>query len=517
MHNASWDGSHMVFGDGYAEGDDVVAHELTHGVIDRTSQLFYLHQSGAINESLADVIGEVVDHRNGTDDDSAWTLGEDVPTGAIRSMKDPTLFGQPDRMGSRLYSAADALTDEGAVHQNSGVGNKAAYLISQGGTFQGVTVRGIDAGDPSLTRTGVLYTEVIKRLTSGAQYADLARTLESTCDELAAAGTSGFTAADCGSVRAAVRATGMDQATARSAGGPRQAPDTCPTGSVKRVLYRDDDGSNHSWRVGALWMHAPDAKQGVPAYASSGKQSWFAFEPDPDTYGDPYSSALRSATPVRVPRGGHTYLHFDHAYLLEWYDATATDPAYYPDGARVRVYASTAAGWRPTGKRLRWVNGPDKLITSSSTGVPWAGFGGDSHGYGSSRVDLTPLAGHKVEPEWQVVSDSTGSFMGWYVDNVQIYQCARPSRPRAMTLHGTSRGVVVRWRPPAHRAPGVVGYRVRRSYGVVRTVRARARSVLVKGLPAGRRVGFAVQALGRHHTVGPAARVTVPRHRLARP
>jgi Zn-dependent metalloprotease len=49
MRNASWDGTHMVFGDGYAAADDVVAHELTHGVIDRTSQLFYLHQSGAIN------------------------------------------------------------------------------------------------------------------------------------------------------------------------------------------------------------------------------------------------------------------------------------------------------------------------------------------------------------------------------------------------------------------------------------------------------------------------------------
>ncbi|MGN6131275.1 MAG: M4 family metallopeptidase [Nocardioidaceae bacterium] len=512
MRNASWDGTHMVFGDGYAAADDVVAHELTHGVVDRTSQLFYLHQSGAINESLADVIGEIVDHRNGTDDDSAWTLGEDVPGGPIRSMKDPTLYGQPDRMGSPFFSTADAFDDEGAVHTNSGVGNKAAYLISQGGTFQGVAVRGIDAGDPGLTKTATLYTEVIKRLTSGAQYADLARTLESTCDELAAAGTDRFEAADCASVRAAVRATGMDRAERDPAAGSREAPDTCPTGTVKRVLFHDDDGSHHPWRVGALWGRAPSGD--VPGYASSGTQSWFGFEPDPDAYDDPYSSSLRSATPVRVPRGGRTYLHFHHAYLLEWYDATATKPAFYPDGGRVRIWASSASGWRRSSRALRWVNGPDKLITSSSRGVPWAGFGGDSNGYGSSRVDLTPLAGHRVEPEWQVVGDSSGDFMGWYVDDVEIYQCAHPSRPRAVTVHGTSHGVVVRWRPPAHPAPGVVGYRVRRSDGVVRTVRAGARSVRIPGLPAGRRVGFAVQALGRQHTVGPAARVTVPRSRL---
>ena len=62
--------------------------------------LFSLDQSGAINESVADTIGEVIDHRNGTRCDSAWTIGEALPGGAIRSMKDPPLFGQPDKMTS---------------------------------------------------------------------------------------------------------------------------------------------------------------------------------------------------------------------------------------------------------------------------------------------------------------------------------------------------------------------------------------------------------------------------------
>ena len=54
----------MFYGAGYAGADDVVGHEITHGVIDRNSDLFYWGQSGAINESLADVMGEIVDHRN---------------------------------------------------------------------------------------------------------------------------------------------------------------------------------------------------------------------------------------------------------------------------------------------------------------------------------------------------------------------------------------------------------------------------------------------------------------------
>ena len=72
------------------------------------------------------------------------------------------------------------------MHENDGVGNKTAYLISQGGTFNGQTITGIDGGDPGLSKTGQLYLEVIKRLTSGAQYADLGRVLVTTCDELSA-------------------------------------------------------------------------------------------------------------------------------------------------------------------------------------------------------------------------------------------------------------------------------------------------------------------------------------------
>ena len=109
--NAFWDGRQMVFGAGYASADDVVGHELTHGYVAATSQLFAFHQSGAINESVADTIGEIIDHRNGADDDSAWNFGEDLPLDArdgqpaLRSLKDPTLYGQPDNTQSSLYDS----------------------------------------------------------------------------------------------------------------------------------------------------------------------------------------------------------------------------------------------------------------------------------------------------------------------------------------------------------------------------------------------------------------------------
>ncbi len=67
--NAFWSSTYqqMVYGDGYASADDVVAHELTHGVTDYESNLYYYMQSGAINEAFSDIWGEFVDLGNGAD------------------------------------------------------------------------------------------------------------------------------------------------------------------------------------------------------------------------------------------------------------------------------------------------------------------------------------------------------------------------------------------------------------------------------------------------------------------
>lgn len=126
--NAFWNGSQMAYGDGYASADDVVGHELTHGVTDFESHLFYYFQAGAISESLSDIFGEYVDLTNGAGDDTSgqrWLMGEDLPIGAIRSMSNPPAYGDPDKMTSANYVLD--LTDLGGVHTNSGVGNKATF------------------------------------------------------------------------------------------------------------------------------------------------------------------------------------------------------------------------------------------------------------------------------------------------------------------------------------------------------------------------------------------------------
>lgn len=116
--NAFWNGAQMVFGDGFAV-KDVTAHELTHAITERTANLEYRWQSGALNESFSDIFGAMVDR-----DD--WLMGEDLPIGAIRNMENPGAFGDPAHTSAFVSTCAD---NEG-VHTNSGISNKAFVNVA---------------------------------------------------------------------------------------------------------------------------------------------------------------------------------------------------------------------------------------------------------------------------------------------------------------------------------------------------------------------------------------------------
>jgi Zn-dependent metalloprotease len=101
--NAFWNGSQMVFGDGdgtvfvgFTSSVDVIGHELTHGVTEKTAGLTYQGQSGALNESVSDVFGSLVkQHTLGqTAEQADWLIGADLLASgvqgvALRSMKEP--------------------------------------------------------------------------------------------------------------------------------------------------------------------------------------------------------------------------------------------------------------------------------------------------------------------------------------------------------------------------------------------------------------------------------------------
>lgn len=134
--NAFWNGDRMVFGDGgrrytnLAGCLDIVGHEMTHGVIEHSADLRYANQSGALNESIADVFGTLIENRN-------WLMAEDctkVSPGHMRNMENPhdSRAWQPAHMSEYVNRPNTEAGDWGGVHINSGIPNRAAYLLAEG-------------------------------------------------------------------------------------------------------------------------------------------------------------------------------------------------------------------------------------------------------------------------------------------------------------------------------------------------------------------------------------------------
>jgi Zn-dependent metalloprotease len=147
--NAFWDGDQMIFGDGsgklftrLTQSLSVCAHELGHGVIQFDGPLEYQGESGALNEHYADVFGAMVDQWRNDDTVEAadWLIGkeilaEGVSGKALRSMKEPGTAYDDDLLGkdpqpAHMDDFVETLDDNGGVHINSGIPNKAFYEVA---------------------------------------------------------------------------------------------------------------------------------------------------------------------------------------------------------------------------------------------------------------------------------------------------------------------------------------------------------------------------------------------------
>jgi Zn-dependent metalloprotease len=134
--NAFWDGSRMTYGDGSSlNGNrpltslDVCGHEINHGITERTSNLVYSYESGAMNEGFSDIFGTAIEaFARPTNTD--WLIGGDFYT--IRNMSNPNAFSHPDTYGGTYWYTGSG--DNGGVHYNSGVLNFWFYLLTVGGS-----------------------------------------------------------------------------------------------------------------------------------------------------------------------------------------------------------------------------------------------------------------------------------------------------------------------------------------------------------------------------------------------
>ncbi|WP_199291920.1 M4 family metallopeptidase [Coleofasciculus sp. FACHB-712] len=190
--NAFWNGDQMVYGDGdgeiferFTKAIDVIGHELTHGVTQYEANLIYYGESGALNESFSDVFGSLVKQRvlNQTAEEADWIIGEGLFTAnvkgvGIRSMKAPgTAYDDPvlgkDPQPATYKDRYKGLEDNGGVHINSGIANRAFYLAA------------VEIGGYAWEKAGkIWYIALRDRLRSRANFKRAANTLITVAGEL---------------------------------------------------------------------------------------------------------------------------------------------------------------------------------------------------------------------------------------------------------------------------------------------------------------------------------------------
>jgi hypothetical protein len=200
---------------------DVVAHELTHTVVGNSSELVYADESGALNESYSDVMGNI------TFPDVAapgaapgWLLGEGSAAGPIRNMAAPATFVPAQPATYALYASRSDLgcspfdlpglfCDFGGVHTNSGITNLAHVLMSDGGAVAGL-------GGMGRQRVRMIAFDVLtRRLSRLSRLIDSALATRASCDTLLALGATDLTGApfrqiDCDQIPGAFATVGLE-------------------------------------------------------------------------------------------------------------------------------------------------------------------------------------------------------------------------------------------------------------------------------------------------------------------
>jgi len=198
---------------------DVAGHEYTHAVghysvldnFGSSAGLNYKNESGALNESLSDIFGIAIEAEiKGQAAD--WFLLIDPSTGEGRSMSNPPANHLPDRVGSQYYFCG--AQDEGGVHTNSSVLNHGAYLMSQGGSFNGCSMVGIGLDKT----TAIFYRAYTHYLTPSSNFASMYFAAGAACSEL-------YDSSVCKQVAKALKSVELDQGPACLAPPHNPGPD----------------------------------------------------------------------------------------------------------------------------------------------------------------------------------------------------------------------------------------------------------------------------------------------------
>jgi bacillolysin len=241
MDNAYWNGEAMFYGNGgsaffpLARGLDVAGHEMSHGVIQNSANLTYENESGALNESFADVFGIMIDR-----DD--WEVGEDVirnrtifTTGLLRSFTNPnnggTSLNSPGWQPKHVNQQYRGQEDNGGVHINSGITNYAFYLFASNGSVGKVVAE------------RVYYRALTVYLSKSSIFLDCRASVEQAVKDLYPNNTTILTAAQTAFTQVGIGTGTGGSNTGGSAGGTAYQQNFPVNPGADYIVYVTDDNS----------------------------------------------------------------------------------------------------------------------------------------------------------------------------------------------------------------------------------------------------------------------------------
>ncbi|MCW5959870.1 MAG: M4 family metallopeptidase [Pyrinomonadaceae bacterium] len=252
-NNAFWYQNKMSYGDGNGTTFsplttiDICGHEMTHGVTERTANLTYASESGALNESMSDIFGAMVElyADGGSATTDTWKIGEDAytpgtPGDALRRMDNPNSVGDPDHYSVRLYPGSctpSSSNDNCGVHTNSSISNHAYFLIAAGGTnrVSGVTVPGIGTTDAAK----IFYRALSVYMTSGTNFTGARTATLNAATDLFGSSSSQYSAVQTGWCAVGVGSC--------AGGTPTPTPTPTPGGGSELLVNGGFEGSASPW------------------------------------------------------------------------------------------------------------------------------------------------------------------------------------------------------------------------------------------------------------------------------
>ena len=462
--NAFWYGYAVAVCTGVMT-DDVIGHELTHGVTQYTSGLIYQNQPGQMNEAMSDIFGETIDLFNGNcmapgapsttpplwpatpsgdngdtpnnlrtgcgDGGKRWLVSESSAAfgGAIRDMWDPPCANDPDRANSNYQVCSPG--DSGGVHTGSGVLNHFYAMLTDGKTFNGYTVAGI-----GLIKSGaVTYRAQTVYLTPASDFNDAyvainqaaADLVGTTPNDPRTGASSGvpFTQFDADQVDKALRAVEMNTAGACGQNPPNLDPNDPGICNPRTTLFADDfEGDVSGW--GLSNSNPPTPYNWVTTTALPPGHTGTAFfcaDLNVGDCGGQNESSIHSLfSPIlNVPAGIHEpMLRFTHFMQAE--------PGW--DGGNVKFRVNGGA-WQVLANSAFVFNGynANPLNTSGQGSTNplagQAGFTGTGGVWGTSVVYLGNIVqgGETLQLRFDFGKDGCTGVTGWYVDDIEVYDC----------------------------------------------------------------------------------------------